>query len=396
MRTMQGIDTRRRLVRGLLVRLGAFAVAFALAVWGAHALFGDALSAVIADVTSVWVEVPEESVDLYRMLGYQEDSMADGHYRFRDLSDYRAVVSVIEGPVVWSAFAAGLVVISALWCARAAREVDELTWAVSEMGTGAVPELPAHLGAAHAELERLAERDRARERAAQAAEQRKNELVAYLAHDIKTPLTSIVGYLALLAEEPGLPEDTRARYAGTALAKARSLDAMMDEFFEITRYNLGAMPVERERVDAGLLVRQIADELYPQAQARGVSIEVDAPEGACAFIDPDKMARALANIVRNAVAFADRGSAVRCLLEQEGSMTRFVVSDRGKEISPAHLERIFERFFREDGARGARHGGAGLGLAIAREIIGAHGGTVAATSEGGVTTFTVEVPTGLA
>ena len=77
-------------------------------------------------------------------------------------------------------------------------------------------------------------------------------------------------------------------------------------------------------------------------------------------------------------------------------MTRFVVSDRGKEISPAHLERIFERFFREDGARGARHGGAGLGLAIAREIIGAHGGTVAATSEGGVTTFTVEVPTGLA
>ena len=100
MRTMQGVDTRRRLVRGLLVRIGAFSAAFAIAVWGAHALLGDALSAVIADVTSTWTEVPEESADLYRMLGYQEGSMVDGRYRFRDLSDYRAVVAVIEGPVV--------------------------------------------------------------------------------------------------------------------------------------------------------------------------------------------------------------------------------------------------------------------------------------------------------
>ncbi len=392
MRTMQGVDTRRRLVRGLLVRIGAFSAAFAIAVWGAHALLGDALSAVIADVTSTWTEVPEESADLYRMLGYQEGSMVDGRYRFRDLSDYRAVVAVIEGPVVWGAFAVGLVAVSALWCARAAREVDELTWAVSEMGGGRVPELPERLSAAHGELERLAERDRARERAAQAAETRKDELVAYLAHDIKTPLTSIVGYLALLAEEPGLPESARSRYAGTALAKARDLDAMMDEFFEITRYNLASIPIEREHLDAAMLARQVADELYPAARARGVSIEVEAPDEVRAFIDPGKMARALGNVVRNAVSFAEPGSPVVLAVSAEGGACAFTVTDRGREISPAHLERVFERFYREDAARGGERGGAGLGLAIAREIVRAHGGTIGARSADGTTVFTLEVP----
>lgn len=88
---------------------------------------------------------------------------------------------------------------------------------------------------------------------AEAAESRKNELVAYLAHDIKTPLTSVIGYLALLAEEPDLPYEKRERFASAALDRARRLDGMMDEFFEITRYNLGSIPVEREQVDVVML-----------------------------------------------------------------------------------------------------------------------------------------------
>ena len=109
-------------------------------------------------------------------------------------------------------------------------------------------------------------RDRAEgersERAAKAAEERKNELVVYLAHDIKTPLTSIIGYLTLLEESPDLPVDVRARYTGITLAKAYRLEELLDEFFEITRYNLQTIPIERSRFvgEHGQLVRPVEHE----------------------------------------------------------------------------------------------------------------------------------------
>ncbi len=111
-----------------------------------------------------------------------------------------------------------------------------------------------------------------------------------------------------------------------------------------------------------------------------------------AFADPDKMARALSNIARNAVAYAERDSKVLVDVSRSDSRVRVSIENRGKEISSAHLESIFEKFFREDGARTTNRGGAGLGLAIAREIVQAHGGTIAATSENGRTVFTVEIP----
>ena len=142
---------------------------------------------------------------------------------------------------------------------------------------------------------------------AEAAESRKNELVAYLAHDIKTPLTSVIGYLALLAEEPDLPYEKRERFASAALDRARRLDGKMDEFFEITRYNLGSIPVEREQVDAVMLAEQVADELLPAASGRGVSIAVHAPDRpADSFIDLYKMARVLGDILKNAVALSSQ------------------------------------------------------------------------------------------
>ncbi len=248
--------------------------------------------------------------------------------------------------------------------------------------------------------------------------------MAYLAHDIKTPLTSVVGYLALLAEEPGLPAACCERYARSALEKAQRLDGMMDEFFEITRYNLGAIPIERETTDVALLVEQVADELYPAAMERGVRNEVEVPEGLSAFIDPEKMARVMGNLLKNGIAYAKAGTAVVCRarveeaagdataaseggaagdaidaggsnaagdVAVEGTRLVLTVEDTGKEISAAHLDRIFDKFYREDGARSGK--GAGLGLAIAREIVEAHGGAIDASSEHGVTTFTVRVPT---
>lgn len=390
MRTMLGIALRRRFVMGALARMAIYTVVFVLFVAAARVLVWPTLAEWIADATSVWIEVPQDSVDLYRMMGYQEGMTVDGTPQFRDLSDYYYITGIIKGPALWAVYAVGLAAV-ALWCAaRATRGVDALAGALEQAAAGEEPTLPEEFAPVRQTFQRLSEREQARERAAEYAEARKNELVAYLAHDIKTPLTSVIGYLALLAEEPNLAADRRERYAAAALDKAQRLDAMMDEFFEITRYNLGAIPLERENTDVALLLGQVADELYPVAAAHNVTIAVDAPEGLTAFLDPEKMARVLGNLLKNAVAYAESDSTVACRARGVDEQLVLEVEDHGKEIAPAHLARIFDKFYREDGARSGK--GAGLGLAIAREIVEAHGGTIEAASEHGTTTFTVRVP----
>lgn len=397
MRTMQGVLCRRRAYAGLVLSLVAYTLAFIALISLCRALFTDSLSAVIADATSTWVSVPDSQADLYRMLGMQEGSMVDGLHQIRDLSDYHAVVGFIEGPLVWSAYGVGLVLISALRIHIVVADLDSVVWTLSQASTcnGALvaPKLPDHLAQAQLELERLGERVENALHVAEAAESRKNELVAYLAHDIKTPLTSVIGYLALLAEEPDLPYEKRERFASAALDRARRLDGMMDEFFEITRYNLGSIPVERERIDAVMLAEQVADELLPAASDRGVSIAVHAADRPVeSFIDPDKMARVLGNILKNAVAFANPSTEVLLDVHIEEGSVVFAVEDTGREISPEHLVHIFEKFYRVDGSRSTGRGGAGLGLAISKEIVAAHGGDITAMSESGHTAFIIRIP----
>lgn len=237
------------------------------------------------------------------------------------------------------------------------------------------------------------------ERAAKAAEERKNELVVYLAHDIKTPLTSIVGYLTLLDESPDLPMETRARYAQITLEKAYRLEGLLDEFFEITRYNLQSIPIERSRFDATLFCNQVIEEFYPLAEGRSLGLSYEGPTELSVFADAGRVARVLNNVLKNAVAYADPGTDVRIYsgltVAQDGFVWwEITVTDQGRELSPQHLEHIFEKFFRADGSRSSEAGGAGLGLAIAREITRAHGGDIYAASDAGITSFTIWIPQG--
>lgn len=252
--------------------------------------------------------------------------------------------------------------------------------------------LPEDLSIVQSELNEIKANTHAAQENAKREEERKNELVAYLAHDIKTPLTSILGYLSLLKEAPEFPEDLRKRYAGIALDKSEHLEVLIDEFFEIARYNLQSIPIEREHMDIALFCEQIVEELYAEAERNRVRIVVNAPEQTTVFADPIKFARAVLNVMRNALAYADPETEIK--LEAKPTTKGLIVSveDTGKEISPSHLQSIFEKFFREDQARTTKQGGAGLGLAIAKEIMAAHKGDITATSEVGKTTFRLFLP----
>lgn len=231
---------------------------------------------------------------------------------------------------------------------------------------------------------------------------RRADLVTYLAHDLKTPLTSVIGYLSLLDEVPDMPEAQRRRYTGVALDKACRLERLVNEFFDITRYNLTHIELERAPVDLAALLVQLADEFYPALAAHGNEARVtvagarrttEAP-GAPLVIEADaaRLARVLGNLLRNAIAYSDEGTPIEIAAEVAEGVARVTVTDVGATIPSHKLRAIFDKFYRLDESRGSATGGAGLGLAIAREIVELHGGTIGATSEGGVTTFTVELP----
>lgn len=228
--------------------------------------------------------------------------------------------------------------------------------------------------------------------AAKEAEQRKNDLVVYLAHDLKTPLTSVIGYLTLLRDEPDLPPELRERYTGVALDKAERLEDLINEFFDITRFNLSRLELEKRPCDLARMLQQVSSEFGPALEECGLTCRLSLPETLECPCDPDKLARVFDNLLRNACHYSTPGTAVRIAAEREEGWAKLTFTNTGATIPPEKLERIFDQFFRLDSARATRTGGAGLGLAIAREIVELHGGTISARSADGVTDFTVRLP----
>lgn len=221
---------------------------------------------------------------------------------------------------------------------------------------------------------------------------RKNDLIAYLAHDLKTPLTSVIGYISLLKEAPDMPVEQRAKYTNIALEKAMRLESLINEFFDITRYNLHEIMLEEETFDLGYMLMQMADEFYPVLEQHGKSITIHAEEDLPITADSAKLARVFNNILKNAVAYSYDNTEIEINAQMQTNTIHVSVSNFGKTIPKQKLDMIFEKFYRLDDARSTNTGGAGLGLAIAKEIVVAHSGTISVTSEKQVTTFTVELP----
>ena len=221
---------------------------------------------------------------------------------------------------------------------------------------------------------------------------RKNDLIAYLAHDLKTPLTSVIGYLSLLDEVPDMPAAQKAKYVHISLDKAQRLEKLINEFFEITRYNLQQMVLETETIDLYYMLVQMSDEFYPVLQAHGNHIALHCEESVTIYGDAMKLARVFNNILKNAIAYSYANTEIVIDVEQTEEAVCIAFRNKGKTIPQQKLDVIFDKFFRLDDARTTNNGGAGLGLAIAREIITLHGGTITAVSAEEVTSFLVTLP----
>lgn len=226
------------------------------------------------------------------------------------------------------------------------------------------------------------------------AEQRKNDLVVYLAHDLKTPLTSVIGYLTLLRDERQISEELREKYLSISLEKAERLEDLINEFFEITRFNLSSITLEYSSVNLTRLLEQLTYEFQPMLSEKNLTCSLEMERDMTLRCDVDQMQRVLDNLLRNAVNYSFEGGTIRIGASQEGEYMKIRFSNRGNTIPKEKLERIFEQFYRLDTARSSRSGGAGLGLAIAKEIVELHQGSITARSEDERIEFEVTLPCG--
>ena len=231
-----------------------------------------------------------------------------------------------------------------------------------------------------------------RKLATELAEQRKNDLVVYLAHDLKTPLTSVIGYLTLLRDENQISEELREKYLSISLEKAEHLEDLINEFFEITRFNLSNITLEYSRVNLTRMLEQLTYEFKPMFLEKNLKCELEIVPDTMIKCDVNKMQRVFDNLLRNAVNYSFDDGTIHIVATQNENNLSIKFTNCGNTIPQEKLERIFEQFYRLDTARSSRSGGAGLGLAIAKEIVELHNGTITAKSENEVIEFEVTIP----
>lgn len=224
------------------------------------------------------------------------------------------------------------------------------------------------------------------------AEQKKNDLVVYLAHDLKTPLTSVVAYLTMLDSYKDMPEAERGKYIHIAMEKAMRLGELTDEFFDLIKLNLQDMKLEKQNIHLTMMLEQLADEFYGVFREKGLCCDLQVEEELYVDGDPDKLARVFDNILRNATVYGYRDTSVRIEARKGEGGIQVCFSNQGDKIPEEKLQTIFEKFYRLDEARRSKTGGAGLGLAIAKKIIEIHGGTIRAISDEKETQFIATLP----
>lgn len=354
--------------RTLLLMLGA--------VLGVVALYGFVLYGHVADfVIAV----------LQRLFGMEYTEAYD-FYRFR-IRGYGELV--MFGAMSLTFFISFRIYLG--WFTRYFEQINRGIDALLQDGGGEV-HLPPELVATEKKINTIKHTLETRKLDAQLAEQRKNDLVVYLAHDLKTPLTSVIGYLTLLRDEGQISEELRQKYLSISLDKAERLEDLINEFFEITRFNLSDITLQYSRVNLTRLLQQLVFEFAPMLAEKQLHCTLDAPPELLLRGDADKLQRVLDNLLRNAVFYSYPGTDIRILVTQTEDAASIRFCNKGDTIPPEKLDRVFEQFYRLDTARSSNSGGAGLGLAIARHLVTLHHGSITAHSAEEEIEFTVALP----
>ena len=308
----------------------------------------------------------------------------DGYYFYRAL--YLAVAAV----VVWTI---QILVCTHRLLRRVVQYVDELQKATEQLFDKNIEyiELSPELSEIGAKINRLKQESERNERLARENEQRKNDLIMYLAHDLKTPLSSVIGYLTLLHDEGQISPELREKYLAIALDKAERLEDLINEFFEITRFNLSEITLQYSQINLTRLLEQLTFEFKPMLAEKDLTCELQVPEDMTLRCDANKIQRVFDNLLRNAALYSYPNTKIEITAEKQEKQVTIHFRNHGDTIAAEKLARIFEQFYRLDAARSS-NGGAGLGLAIAKQIVELHGGRIYAESASNTVEFTVTLP----
>ena len=224
------------------------------------------------------------------------------------------------------------------------------------------------------------------------AQQKKNDLIMYMAHDLKTPLTSIIGYLTLLSDEKDISKKSQEKYIKIALDKALRVEELTNQFFDITRYNLHDMPINKKQINISYLLEQLVDECYPMLEKNNLKCNLKVPEKVMYMGDEDKLARAFDNLLKNAINYSYENTTIEIELNENDKGIIIKFRNKGDKIPEYKLSKIFEKFYRGDDSRKSTTGGSGLGLAITKEIIELHGGNIMVKNDDEFIEFNILLP----
>ncbi|MBM7690447.1 two-component sensor histidine kinase [Enterococcus ureilyticus] len=224
-------------------------------------------------------------------------------------------------------------------------------------------------------------------------EKSKDELITNVSHDIRTPLTSIIGYLGLIEDRQFHNEADLLKYTHTAYVKAKQMKLLVDDLFEYTKVRQPSVPINTISFDMAQLIEQLAADFELEASKNAMTIQVNAnPASIKMDGDTEKLVRVFNNLLSNALKYGKGGKNIVIDVEKVGTEVVVAVRNDGPPIPKKSLDQLFDRFYRVEESRSQETGGTGLGLAIAQSIIALHGGYIYATSDDHWTSFIIHLP----
>lgn len=226
-----------------------------------------------------------------------------------------------------------------------------------------------------------------------ASEKSKDKLITNVSHDLRTPLTSIIGYLGLIEDHQYQSEEDIVKYSHIAYDKAKQMKDLVEDLFEYTKVQQHGAPVNLMTVDLGQLLEQVGASFELEADKKGMAINVTCePTPLSITADPEKLGRLFSNLVANALKYGHGASYIHLTAKQLGEKVVITVADDGEKIPAKSVKHLFERFYRVESSRNKATGGTGLGLAIVQSIVELHHGSVTARSDDQETAFVVTLP----